>query len=157
THILRFDTGPIGSSALSSAVLAAAAFVLLVGREWRLREAGRAWSLAVSSWMLVWGAAVGWLPVGLPALGLLLPPAAAGLALAVGLGVTAFQLDVRRSTFGWRQLASIVAVGALVVAMLPVLAASVGGRWLVPRSSHHNSLAFLADEAADDPFRVLWF
>ena len=157
THILRFDTGPIGSSALSSAVLAAAAFVLLVGREWRLREAGRAWSLAVSSWMLVWVASMGWLPVGLPALELLLAPAAAGLALAVGLGVTAFQLDVRRSTFGWRQLASIVAVGAVVVAMLPVLAASVGGRWLVPRSSHHNSLAFLADEAADDPFRVLWF
>jgi GT2 family glycosyltransferase len=157
THLMRFDTGPIGSSALNAAVLVAAAFVLLVGREWRLLEAGRAWSIAVSSWMLVWVASMGWLPFDLPALDMVLAPAAAALALAVGLGVSAFQLDVRRSTFGWRQLASIVAVAALVVSLMPTLAASVGGRWLVPRGSHHDALAFLADEAADDPFRVLWF
>jgi GT2 family glycosyltransferase len=157
THLLRFDTGPIGSSALNAAVMVAATFVLLVGRQWRLLNAARGWSIAVCSWMLVWVAAMGWLPVSMPPLDLLLAPAAAGLALCVGLGVSAFELDVRRSTFGWRQIASAAAVLALVVALLPTLSAAVGGRWLVPRGSHHNTLAFLADEAETDAFRVLWF
>jgi GT2 family glycosyltransferase len=157
THIIRFDTGPIGSSALNAAMLAAASFVLLVGRGWRLRNAGRGWSIAVSTWMFIWVGAMGWLPFALPPIDLLLAPAAAALALCVGLGVSAFELDVRRSTFGWRQLASLAAVVALVVALLPVMAASVGGRWLVPRGSHHTTLAFLADQVADAPFRVLWF
>jgi GT2 family glycosyltransferase len=157
THLLRFDTGPIGSSALNAAVMVAATFAVLVGREWRLLNAVRGWSIAVGTWMVVWVAAMGWLRFGLPPVDVVLAPAAAALALCVGLGVSAFELDVRRSTFGWRQLASVVAVLALVVALLPVAAASVGGRWLVPRGSHHNALAFLADEIDDDAFRVLWF
>lgn len=157
THVLRFDTGPIGSSALSAAVLVAAAFVLLVGRGWRLAGAARGWSVAVCCWALVWVAAMGWLPFGLPSIEMILAPAAVGLALCVGLGVSAFELDVRRSTFGWRQFFSIVAALAVVVGLLPVVAASVGGRWLLPRSSHHQALGFLADEAEQDAFRVLWF
>ncbi len=157
SHILRFDTGPIGSSALSAAVLIAAAFVMLVGRGWRLTGAVRGWSLAMCSWGLLWVAAMGWMPVGLPSIEMILAPAAVGLALCVGLGVAAFELDVRRSTFGWRQFASIIAGVALVVGLLPVMAGSVGGRWLLPRSSHHQALGFLDDEAADDAFRVLWF
>lgn len=166
SHVLRFDTGPIGSSALNASLLIAAAFVMLVGRSWRLVSAVRGWSLAMAMWAIVWVAAMDWLPFGLPSIEMLLAPAAAGLALCVGLGVAAFEIDVRRSTFGWRQFASIVAAGALLVGFLPVMAASVGGRWLVPRSSHHQALSFLADEAdgtsdaegsADQPFRVLWF
>jgi GT2 family glycosyltransferase len=156
THILRFDTGPIGASALNAAVLVAAAFVMLVGRDWRLTWAGRAWSIAVCCWLLVWVEAMGWLPVALPPVDLILAPAAAALALSVGLGVAAFELDVRHSTFGWRQFASVAAVGALAVALLPVMGASVGGRWLVPRGSHHQALSFLAEQAAADDFRVLW-
>jgi GT2 family glycosyltransferase len=157
THLLRFDTGPIGSSALNAAVMVAATFVLLVGREWRLLGGARCWSIAVSTWMIVWVAAMGWFPVAFPPLEMVLAPAAAALALSVGLGVSAFELDVRRSTFGWRQVASVLAVAALVVALMPVFAASVGGRWLMPRGSHHSVLAFLSTEADDDPFRVLWF
>ena len=157
THILRFDTGPIGSSVLNASLLVAAGFVMLVGRQWRLVWAARAWSVAVCSWALVWVASMGWLPIALPPVDLVLAPAAAALALSIALGVTAFELDVRRSAFGWRQLASVVAVVSLVVALLPVAAASVGGRWLVPRGSHHQALAFLEEEAADEPFRVLWF
>ena len=130
---------------------------MLVGRQWRLVWAARAWSVSVSCWALVWVASMGWLPVALPPVDMVLAPAATALALSIALGVTAFELDVRRSAFGWRQLASVVAVVSLVIALLPVAAASVGGRWLVPRGSHHQALAFLEAEAADEPFRVLWF
>lgn len=157
THLLRFDTGPIGSSVLNVAILVAAAFVLLVGRGWRLLWAVRAWSVAASIWALAWVASLGWLPFALPGLEMLLAPAAAALALSVGLGAAAFEIDVRRSTFGWRQFATIAALGALVVTYLPVAAGSVGGRWDVPRGSHHQALAFLDAEAAESDFRVLWF
>ncbi|MFP4512625.1 MAG: glycosyltransferase family 2 protein [Acidimicrobiales bacterium] len=157
THILRFDTGPIGSSLLNAAVLVAAAFAVLVGRQWRLVWAVRAWSLALSCWALVWVASMGWIPGPLPPVDAILAPAAAAMALSAGLGVSAFGFDVRRSGFGWRQLAGVVAVGALVLALLPVVAASVGGRWMVPRGSHHESLAFLDEELEQDPFRVVWF
>lgn len=156
SHLLRFDTGPIGSSVLNAAVLVAAAFVLLVGRDWRLSWAARSWSVAVSIWAVLWAASEGWIPVALPSADVWLAPAAAALALAAGLGAAAFELDVRRSTFGWRQFASIAAVAALVVAFLPVAAASVGGRWLVPRGSHHQALAFLDGEAAESDMRVVW-
>jgi GT2 family glycosyltransferase len=155
-QVLRFDTGPTGSSILNVALLVAAAFVLLVGRLWRFGWAARAWSLGVGCWALVWASAMGWLPFALPATDAMLAPAAAAMALSVGLGVAAFEVDVRRSAFGWRQLASVIAVVALLLALLPVAATSVGGRWLVPRGSHHQTLAFLDQESDEDPFRVLW-
>ncbi len=157
THVLRFDTGPIGSSALNAALLIAAAFVVVVAREWRLTWAARAWSVAMCCWAIVWAESMGWIPVAMPPTEMILAPAAVALALAVGLGVAAFSTDVRRSSFGWRQLLGVVAVVSLGVALLPVAAASIGGRWLVPRGNHHQTLAFLDQQVDEDPFRVVWF
>src|SRR5690606_27432956 len=109
--LLRFDTGPIGSP-LNAAVLVAAAYVLVVGRGWRLSWAARAWSIALAAWGVVWAAGMGWVPVALPPTEVLLAPAGAALALSAGLGAAAFDLDVRRRGFSWRQLASVVAVGS---------------------------------------------
>ncbi len=49
----------------------------------------------------------------------LLVPAGVGIALAVGLGVAAFQLDLPGYRFGWRQVAAVTAAAAAVVGMLP--------------------------------------
>ena len=156
-RILRFDTGPIGSSVLNAAVLVVAAYVLVVGRGWRLTWAARAWSVALVSWGLVWAAGMGWLPVALPPTELVLAPAGVAIALAAGLGAAAFDFDVRRRGFSWRQLASALALISLAVGLVPVVAASVGGRWLMPRGDHHQALAFLGEEADADDMRVVWF
>ncbi|HSL58881.1 MAG TPA: glycosyltransferase family 2 protein, partial [Acidimicrobiales bacterium] len=154
--LVRFDTGPTGSALLNAAVLVAATYVLLVGRGWRFDWAVRAWTLALSIWGLVFAAGQGWLPIALPRTDLLLAPAAVGIALAVGLGVAAFELDVRRARFTWRQLAGLVAGGALTLALLPVLGASIGGRWEMPRGDVTGPLAFIPEESGDDPTRILW-
>lgn len=154
-ELLRFDTGPIGSP-LTAAVLLAAAYVLLVGRDWRLGWAARAWSMALVSWGALWASGMGWLPVALPRTELVLAPAGVAMALAAGLGAAAFELDVRRRKFSWRQFASLVAMASLAVAVLPVLGAAVGGRWLMPRFDHAEALSFLDAEAAEDQLRVVW-
>lgn len=157
-ELLRFDTGPTGSSWLNAAVLLAAVYALLVGRGWRFDWAVRAWTIALTSWGLLLAAGLGWLPFAVPRVDVVLAPAAAGIALAVGLGVAAFELDVRRARFTWRQLAGLVAGAALAVAALPVLGASLGGRWEMPRGDVRGPLAFIEEETAavGVPARVLW-
>ncbi|MBK9180873.1 MAG: glycosyltransferase family 2 protein [Acidimicrobiales bacterium] len=155
-QLLRFETGPLGAAPLGWAFLIVGALPLVVGSEWRRAWAARAWGVALLSWGLAWAAARGWVPVGLPPADVLLAPAAAGLALAAGLGLAAFEIDLPGHRFGWRQAALVVAGVAAVVGVLPVLGASVDGRWDAPRSDFDRSLAFLDDEADQGGFRVLW-
>ena len=132
-ELLRLAAGPIGDAALAWAFLAAAALPLLIGARWRLHWAYRAWAVAVTAWVVAWLSGRGWLgPIDL-APQVLLVPAAVGVALSVGLGVSAFQLDLPGYRFGWRQAAAVIAATAAAVGTLPVLAGSLGGRWdLVP-------------------------
>ncbi len=123
-ELLRFETGPIGAAPVGYVLLAAAALPLLIGRGWRHGWAVRGWTIALVFWGIAWAGQEGWLDFGLPASDVLLAPAAAGLALAAGLGVSAFELDLPGYRFGWRQLASGVAAVAVLVATLPVLGGS---------------------------------
>src|SRR5262245_13528539 len=77
------------------ALVAGAALVpLLVGRRWRLGWALRAWALVAACGAVVWAGEQGHLGGTRPDPGVVLAPAAAGLALAVGLGVAAIPKDV---------------------------------------------------------------
>lgn len=154
-HLLRFQSGPLGAGVLSFGFLVVAALPLLLGRDWRLGWAIRAWVLALTCWTMLWVTEAGWLPFGPSAGEVLLAPAAAGLAMAAGLGVTAFERD-GSSTFSWRQIVSVVALGSLVVAALPAFGAMFNGRWFAPRGDFSSSLSFLDEEAQVAPFRVLW-
>lgn len=154
-HLLRFESGPLGAGPLGFAFLVVAGLALLLGRGWRLDWAIRGWALALVCWGALWATEAGWVPFGPTAGELLLAPAAAGLALAAGLGVTAFERDLSTS-FSWRQIVSFVAMGALCVAVLPTLGAMFNGRWFAPRGDFSSSLSFLDEEAADTPMRVLW-
>jgi hypothetical protein len=78
------------------------------------------------------------------------------MALAVGLGAAAFDFDVRRRDFSWRQVGGIVALVSLGLSFLPVMSAAVGGRWGMPRSDHAEALSFLDEESTTTPFRVVW-
>ena len=154
-HLLRFDSGPLGTGVLGYGFLAAAALALLVGKSWRLDWAIRGWVLALVCWGLLWTTEAGWLPFGPSAAEVLLAPAAAGLAMAAGVGAASFELD-RSKAFSWRQVVAVVAAGALAVAVLPALGAMFNGRWFAPRGDFDSSLSFLDEEAAAAPFRVLW-
>ncbi len=156
-RILRFETGPLGAAPLGYAFLVAAALPLLLGRDWRLAWAVRGWTVALACWALVWSGEQSWFPVGLPAPEVLLGFAAAGLALSAALGLSAFEIDLRGYRFGWRQVASMVAAGAVVLGALPALGASFDGRWKASATGYESLLGFLRDEQADvGAFRVLW-
>jgi hypothetical protein len=156
--LLRFHTGTNGLSSVGWAIPVAAALPLVIGREWRFGWAVRCWSVALACWALAWAGGQGLLHVPLPSPDIILAPAGAALALSVALGVVAFERDLRGYHFGWRQVASLVAAGAVAIAVVPVLIGALDGRWDLPRDDHAASLSFLrrADVRSQGSFRVLW-
>jgi len=154
--LLRFEVGPLGSAPLGWCFLVAAALPLLIGRAERHTWAVRGWTLAVVSFGAAWVVQRGDVSVALPEVDVLLVPAAAGLALAAAMGVTAFEVDLPGYRFGWRQIASGLAAAAVVAGVVPVLGASFDGRWSMPAGDHDRALAFIDEENDDAPFRVLW-
>lgn len=155
-ELLRFEVGPVGAPPLGWAPLVVAALPLLIGRSWRLLWALRAWALAVAGWGLALAAGSEAVDVGTGPVELALAPAACGLALAAGLGMAAFEVDLPGYRFGWRQVASLLAAAALVVATLPVAGAALDGAWHAPTRGITDVLRFLDAEQEDGAFRTLW-
>lgn len=153
--MLRLSSGTATGGWLLAAVPVAAVVPLLVARDWRLRLTATCWAVALGSFATVTLIARFFAESGAPALPLLLAPAAAALAMAVGLGVAAFESDVVGGTYGWRQLVSIG--GAVIVAagMLPLLFGSFNGRWGLPEGDTVAAVATLAP-ATSPQFRTLW-
>ena len=154
--LLRLHTGPFGAGPLSYAVLAAAGFSLLLARGERLAWTIRAWFVALSCWALLLASEQGWLPRALPNPGVVLAPAAAALALATALGVAAFEVDLRRHRFGWRQFAPFASVGVLALLLLPFVAGAADGRWKMPRRDFTRTYAGLFSHPEQGTARVLW-
>ena len=103
SELLRLALGPIGDTPLAWAFLAAAALPLAIGARWRLAWAGQVWIVTVVCWGAAWAGGRGWLGGFAVPAPMLLAPAAVGLAVAVGLGVRAFEVDLPAHSFGWRQ------------------------------------------------------
>ena len=64
-----------------------------------------------------------------PSIDVLLAPAATAVAAGVGLGVASFEVDLAGYRFGWRQVATGLALVAAVVGLFPVVADAGDGRW----------------------------
>jgi hypothetical protein len=86
----------------------------------------------------------------------MLGPAALALAGAAALGMVAFETDLVRFRFGWRQLASVVAAAAAVGGVLAILPAVASGRWYTPTNDIAQSAAWMRVGAAQNSFRTLW-
>ena len=156
SSVLRLAVGPIGDSPLAYGLVAAAVLPLLVAARHRLTWAAMAWGLVLSSWLVCWTEGKGW-TAGFNITPLvLLAPAAVGVALAVGLGMAAFEQDLSAHRFGWRQVATVLAAAGVTVGTLPVLAAAGGGRWDLPTSGYGEATAWLASRAPAGGFRTLW-
>jgi GT2 family glycosyltransferase len=171
SQLLRFDVGPTGGSALSWLLVVAGLVPLVLARGDRLAWAGRLWIVACGSWVLALAVARGWTAPFSPSVDVLLAPAAVAVACGVGLGISAFEIDLSGYQFGWRQLVAALSVAAAVVGLLPVIVAAGGGRWGLPVTGYGQPLSFLADSGsngsngassnggssnAGSAYRVLW-
>ncbi len=155
--LLRFHAGPIGGGAIGLVFLLVAALPLVFGREWRLVWAARMWLVAIVCWTVAWIGQQEWFGHALGPAEVWLAPAAAALAMSAALGVVAFEVDLPAYRFGWRQLASVVAAGALALGVLPVFGAMFDGRWKSSDQSFEPVLQFLRDEQpSTGPFRIAW-
>ena len=156
SSLLRFAAGPIGGSPLSWGFALAAVAPLVLARGDRFRWAVRFWSMALVFWLVAWVIGRGW--TGSLAIDplILLGPAAAAVAAAIGLGVAAFEEDLRAAEFGWRQLVTVVATVVVVLGALPTVVSALPGRWDLPLNDFSQSVAWMRARAADGAFRVLW-
>lgn len=153
--IMSFGIGPSKVSVFIWAFAILMVVPMVIGRSWRFALAVRGWCLAIVGWGLAWVAALGWLPFGLPDIGVVLAPAAVGVALICGAAVVAFEHDLRATRFGWRQALLPVAVLASLLASIPGIALAESGRWGMPRGDYQDILPF-ADPLRDGSYRVLW-
>ena len=154
--LLRFAVGPVGVSPLAWGFALAALMPLALARGTRFQWAARFWSIALVFWVAAWVSGRGW--TGALAIDplVLLGPAAAAMAAAIGLGVVAFEEDLRSADFGWRQLLSVVAAGVFLLAVIPTLVSAVPGRWDLPVNDFSQSVRWMGADPASGAFRVLW-
>ncbi len=153
--LLRFDLGPVGGSPLSWLLPVAGLLPVLIGAGPRLAWAARLWTMALVSFGLGLVVDRGWTGSFAPGVDVLLVPAAAAIAAAVGLGVAAFETDLIGQRFSWRQLATSLMMLAAAFGMLPVAAEVTNGSFGLPANGYERSLQFIAVTPGDS-YRVLW-
>jgi hypothetical protein len=155
-EVLRFAIGPAARSPLVWLLVLSAGLPLVIGRRLRLVWAARLWVGALASWGLAFAASRGDLGSFAPSESVVLVPAALAVAACIGLGISAFENDLVGREFGWRQVLSGVALVFVVVGVLPVVVASLGGRWGLPAQGMEQPLAFLGQPSSGGVARVLW-
>ncbi len=147
TDVLRFAIGPDKFGILAVALWLPVLAAPLLARGWRLTWAARAGALAVVALALAVVGERNGLPFRLPETGLLLAPAAVGLALAAACSAAAFEQDVQGGSFGWRQPLGVLCGAALVLGAIPAIASTASGHWSTPT----DALLQPADQFAADP------
>lgn len=153
---LRFDVGSAHTGWYTLGLVVAAVVPLLFATGPRFVWAARAWLLALASFALAW------LPTRIsptlpvPAVAGVLVPAALGLALAAGIGVSALLDDMRRAHFGWRQVAAVAATVGLALPVLALAADTASGRWHLPSDDWPTAVSWMGDTPTSGGFRVLW-
>ncbi|MGO8876330.1 MAG: glycosyltransferase [Acidimicrobiales bacterium] len=153
--LLRGHTGPIGGWWGAAGLVVLAAFAFLWARGPRLAWATRWWICALASVVLAWVGNEGWLGAGGGRAEVLVAPAAVALAACCGIGAAAFELDLKRHRFGWRQITGVLAVGCFVIGLLPVLGVVFGGRADMPGVGFEETASEFTTSAPPGS-RVLW-
>ena len=93
-EMFRLDTGDFGLGRVGSALLVVPVLALVVARGRHLFIALRAWFVVAASWSVVWILDQGWWDGPSPEPGVLLAPAAVGLAWAAAVGVAGLGSDL---------------------------------------------------------------
>jgi GT2 family glycosyltransferase len=153
--LLRGHTGPIGGWWGTFGLVVAAGFVFVWARGPRLAWAARWWVCALGSVGLAWVGNEGWLGAGGGATSVLVAPATVAFAACCGIGVAAFELDLKRHSFGWRQAAGVLATACLAAGIGPAIGATFGGRGGLPSTGFDETSAEFTT-ASPPGARVLW-
>ncbi len=130
--VASFEIGTTDLAGLALALYVPVLVAIALARAWRLTWAVRAGVIVVAFGSLAVLADRSGLPFQGPEAGVLLAPVAAGVAIAAASAVAAFDLDVRGGTFGWRQPLGILASIAIVIGLIPGVAATMDGAWKTP-------------------------
>ena len=154
-QLLRGADGSFGSTWLGWLLPGAALLSMVLCRAERRSMAAKFATIATLSLVVATLDARHWMGSFAPDLDVILGLYVLMIALLIGLGVSALELDLRQAGFGWRQILAGVTVGALGVATLPFLASFETGRFDLPTTSVAESLSTLAPVSAGS-FRVLW-
>ena len=155
--MLRFDVGPAHAGWFTLGLVVAAVVPLAVRDGTRFVWAARAWMLAlavVRARVAPDAASRPTRPV--PAAEGVLVPAALGWRSRPGIGVSALLDDMRRSHFGWRQVAAVAAAVGLALPVLALAADTASGRWQLPSDDWPTAVSWMRDTPTPGGFRVLW-
>jgi len=134
---------------------AAAALGLVLCRGERRPIASKAATIAVLTLVVAVLDARHWMGSFAPDLDVLLVLYSIMLALLIGLGVSALELDLRQAGFGWRQVSAGLMIAVLLVAIVPFAASFASGRFDLPTTSVAESLSTLSP-SNNGGYRVLW-
>ncbi|MCB0956438.1 MAG: glycosyltransferase [Ilumatobacteraceae bacterium] len=156
TTLARFALGLGSLTPVAVALYLPVIAAPLVARSWRFT-----WALRAAALVFAFGALAilddrAALPFRMPEPGVLLVPVALGIALAAGCLAAAFEADVLRGSFGWRQPLGVLAAAAIVIGLVPGVAAVGGGRWNTPERTLHGVYVEFAADPAEGDYRVLW-
>jgi GT2 family glycosyltransferase len=154
-QLARGVDGTFGASWVGWTLVVAALGSLAICRAERQRIATKVASVAALALVLASVVARHWTGAFTPDLDVLLALYVLGLAVLIGLGVSALEQDLRRAGFGWRQMMAGVIVAALVVTAVPFAASLSSGRFDLPTTSVAESLSALAPSTTGG-YRVLW-
>jgi GT2 family glycosyltransferase len=154
--LATLTTGPIQTGWFGWAFAFVLVVALLLGSGWRLAWACRATGVVVLFGGIAWLSDRGTLDFGLPAIEVVLAPAAAAVALAAAAGAAAVDQDVAGTRLSWRQPLGSLAALAVGLAVLPALVAVSDGRWKLSTADFTDSFAFLPTQRQAGDFRVLW-
>lgn len=155
-QLMRFDIGPLGRGVLGWALIAGALFVLIAGTGERLAWGMRIWVVLIATMGFAWALSQGWLGAGGSEVSVALAPASACVAVLVGLGIATVPHDLRRARLGLGHLAAIGFLLCVLAGLLPVLGASLPGRWSVPQAGYDSLLSWTNQTPAARADRLLW-
>lgn len=155
TALMRFDVGkvPLASLFLAVYLVVFASVVLVRGSRspWALRGA----TLAAATLMVALLDDRAMLPMRLAEPGIVLVPAALGVAISCGALGASLGLDVRHARIGWRQPLGALATAAFVIGTAPTLLTSISGNWNQPDLTVSQLLEQLPD-ASEGHYRTLF-
>ena len=154
-HLLQGADGVLGGSWTGWLLPGVGFLAVLLARRERFVWASFAGLTAMATLLLITVSDHHWLGNFAPDLDVLLVLYGTLIAVLVAVCVSAIENDLRVTGFGWRQISSAVAVGALVVSVAPFAGLMTSGRFTLPTTSVAESLSSLHPSTAGG-YRVLW-
>lgn len=155
-RLAQFELGVGSLGTVALALFLPVVVAPVVSRSWRF-----AWAVRAVALVAVFGALIvlddrGALPLRMPSPSLLLVPVGVGVALAAASLAAAFETDVLRGSFGWRQPVGVLSAVAVVVGIVPGVVAVGDGAWNMPRRTLTTVLGEFATDPPEGDYRTLW-